>query len=133
MQQVQHAIDKGYEYAFLIAETGSRIESDAQLQLLLNTIPKSAIVICSLPCMQAGSHEIVRAKELAAMPMPNANAHSNVDAAKIAAIVIQNACVGDAEDLKYTAFVVEGINKKSSKNFQMMGLTGTANGFWVRV
>jgi len=124
VQQIQHAIDKGYEYAFLIA--GSGAESDAQLQLLLNAIPKSAIVICSLPCMQAGSHEIVRAKELAAMSMPNAN--SNVDAAKIAAIVIQNACVGDAEDLKYTAFVVEGINKKSSKNFQMTGLTGTANG-----
>ena len=78
--------------------------------------------------MQAGSHEIVRAKELEAMSMPNANANTNVDAAKIAAVVIQNACVGDAEDLKYTAFVVESINKKSSKNFQMTGLTGTTNG-----
>ena len=134
VQQVHLAIEKGYEYAFLIADTGidaeieTGTESDAQMQLLLNAIPKSAIVICSLACMQAGSQEIGRAKELEAMVGVGVGDNDNTTGAKIAAVLIQNACVGDAEDLRYTAFVVEGIHKKTSRNFSMTGLTGGANG-----
>jgi hypothetical protein len=116
LQQVQMALDEGYDSAFLIS--GSLL--DEEMQLILRSIPKSSVVIASLSSMQPGSQEISRAKALAGLVVP--------DSAKVSSVLIHDACVGDQEDVKYCSFVVENINKKSSSTFQMTGLTGAANG-----
>lgn len=114
---VRTAIGSGFDYAFLLQ--GST--DDEELKSILEEIPKSSVVVASLLSMQDESEEIARGKELSQLKADGSGT-------KISALVIDEACVGDAEDLKYTAFVVESINKKSSSTFAMTGLTGAANG-----
>lgn len=116
LQQVQMALDEGYDSAFLISGSFP----DEELQSILSSIPKSSVVIASLSSMQPDSQEISRAKALAGLVVS--------DSAKVSSVLIHDACVGDQEDVKYCSFVVENINKKSSSTFQMTGLTGAANG-----
>ena len=116
VEEIHQAVESGFEYAFLISGSGC---SDDELRTMLNAIPKTAVVVASLPSMQVGSQEIARGKELSTI---------SSESAKVGALLIDEACVGDSEDLKYTAFVVENINKKSSSTFKMTGLTGSANG-----
>lgn len=116
VEAIGKVVDAGFEYAFLIPGDAA----DADVTDMLSAIPKSAgLVIASLTSMQKDSNEIARAKELAAMPS---------ESSKVNAVLMKSACVGDAEDLKYTAFCVDSINKKSSSTFKMTGLTGAANG-----
>jgi len=117
VDDVKTAIGSGFDYAFLLQ--GST--DDEELKSILEEIPKSSVVVASLLSMQDESEEIVRGKELSQLKAEGSGT-------KISALVIEEACVGDAEDLKYTAFVVESINKKSSSTFAMTGLTGAANG-----
>lgn len=121
-EEIQQALDAGFEYAFLLPGSDTYV-SNEELQDMLCAIPKNSVVIASLPGMQDDSAEIARGKELGTI-----HSKSDSDSSKVSGILIQDACVGDAEDLKYTAFVVESINKKSSSTFQMTGLTGAANG-----
>ena len=114
---VRTAIGSGFDYAFLLQ--GST--DDEELKSILEEIPKSSVVVASLLSMQDESEEIARGKELSQLK-------SDGSGTKISALVIDEACVGDAEDLRYTAFVVESINKKSSNTFALTGLTGAANG-----
>ena len=123
-EDVHRALEAGYEYAFLVP--GSEVDiSNQDLQTILGAIPKSAVVVATIPSMQNESAEISRGKELATLVVA---VPTESESSKISGILIEDACVGDAEDLKYTAFVVENINKKSSSTFQMTGLTGAANG-----
>jgi len=115
VQHVQMALEAGYDSAFLLS--GS--QHDEEIRRMLSAIPKSAVVIVSLSSMQPDSQEISRAKILAGLASDSAN---------VASVLIHDACVGDQEDIKYSSFVVENINKKSSSTFQMTGLTGAANG-----
>ena len=124
-EDVHRALEAGYEYAFLVPGSEADI-SNQDLQTILGAIPKSAVVVATLPSMQNESAEIARGKELATLVAVPTESES--ESSKISGILIEDACVGDAEDLKYTAFVVENINKKSSSTFQMTGLTGAANG-----
>lgn len=127
-EDVHRALEAGYEYAFLVP--GSEVDiSNQDLQTILGAIPKSAVVVATIPSMQNESAEIARGKELATLVVAvPTESESESESSKISGILIEDACVGDAEDLKYTAFVVENINKKSSSTFQMTGLTGAANG-----
>ncbi len=119
VEEITQANEAGFQYAFLIPGCETEL-SQEDLEKMLASIPKTSIVISTLPSMQADSAEIARGKELATITIP--------DGAKINGLLIQGACVGDGEDLKYTSFVVENINKKSSSTFSMTGLTGSANG-----
>lgn len=115
VQDIQAVIESGIECAFLVSGN----HSDDEMQQMLNVIPKASLVIASLSSMQPESQEISRAKALAGLTS---------NSSKISSILIQEACVGDQEDIKYTSFVIESVNKKSSSTFQMTGLTGAANG-----
>jgi hypothetical protein len=117
VEDIQHAIDIGCGDMFLITASG---KSNQDIQTLLCQIPKESLVIASIDAMQANSNELTQGKELASISSDNG--------AKISALLVQDACVGDAEDLKYAQFVVENINKKSSSTFKMTGLTGSSNG-----
>ena len=129
-EDVHRALEAGYEYEYAFLVPGSEVDiSNQDLQTILGAIPKSAVVVATLPSMQNESAEIARGKELATLVVAvPTESESESESSKISGILIEDACVGDAEDLKYTAFVVENINKKSSSTFQMTGLTGAANG-----
>ena len=74
------------------------------------------LVVVAVPSMQANNAEIHTPKEWSKrFPLMNA-------------VAIQNACVGDAEDLEYASFLVDGLTKKKSSTFNMSGLTGSTNG-----
>ena len=116
-QDVQTAIETGYDDIFLIVASGKSCD---EIQSLLSEMPKESLVIASLDAMQSNSNELCQGKELASIVADNGS--------KISALLIQDACIGDSEDLKYAQFIVENINKKSSSTFKMTGLTGSSNG-----
>ena len=86
--------------------------SDA-LREVLDSLP-NAVTVASLPVMQAANAEIQYGKHLAGLG--------------IKSLILQNACVGDEEDVTYTQWAIEMLNKKASSSFSMTGLTGSANG-----
>lgn len=116
-QDIQNAIQEGHGNMFLLSASG---KSNEEIQNILNEIPKDSLVIASLDAMQPNSHEISQGKEIVSW--------TNDHGSKISALLISNACIGDAEDLKYASFVVENMYKKSSSTFKMTGLTGSSNG-----
>ena len=87
------------------------------LSSILEKMPSSAIVLLAVESMQAENTEIHDTKVLVAK-----------HAGKVHAILLKNAIVGDAEDLEYVSFVVDGLTKKKSSTFNMSGLTGSTNG-----
>ncbi len=117
VEEVRTAVEAGLDYAFLLPGN----MNNEEIVSMMEEIPKNAVVIASLECMQDDSEEIARGKELAQLVAESSGT-------KLSGVVVNDACVGDAEDLKYTSFVVESINKKSSSTFAMTGLTGAANG-----
>eukprot|EP00588_Corethron_pennatum_P019735 CAMPEP_0194332586 /NCGR_PEP_ID=MMETSP0171-20130528/59614_1 /TAXON_ID=218684 /ORGANISM="Corethron pennatum, Strain L29A3" /LENGTH=316 /DNA_ID=CAMNT_0039094499 /DNA_START=85 /DNA_END=1032 /DNA_ORIENTATION=+ len=117
--QVRTLLATGFKHAFLLPGT---LEDD-ELAAILEVLPEEALVLASLTCMQDDSAEVSRGKELSRMTAGPSGA-----TAKISGLLIEGACVGDAEDVPYTSFVVESIGKKSSSVFRMSGLTGAANG-----
>ena len=94
---------------------------NGKIKDILAIIPKNSLVIASLSSMLSDSAEIQRGRELVSLK-------SEDSGSVIDGLLYQKSCVGDAEDLKYTNFVVESITKKSSNQFKMTGLTGSTNG-----
>lgn len=43
-------------------------------------------------------------------------------------VLVKDACVGDQEDIEYSAFCVSGLTSKASQEFKFSGLTGSTNG-----
>ena len=117
---VQMAINAGFEYAFLLPSD----DDDGNLVEMLSIIPKDAVIISSLKAMQKNSYEITRGKELIGLEGDSTTGTGS----KINGLLIDDACVGDEEDMKYTTFVVGGLTKKASSTFAMTGLTGSTNG-----
>ena len=98
----------------LTNEEGNEINMDI-LEKHLSSVPESAILIAPIPSMLPENHEIALAKSLAAT-------------GSISSILIRDCCVNDEEDIKYAQFAIDGMNKKSSSSFSMIGLTGSTNG-----
>ena len=88
---------------------------------ILAIIPQNSLVIAALSAMQSKNSEISLGKELSLIK-------SKETGSVINSFLFERACIGDAEDLKYSNFVVESITKKSSSQFKMTGLTGSTNG-----
>lgn len=75
---------------------------------------KSMVAIAQIQSMMPANGEIQLGKHLAKLG--------------ISSLVLEEACVGDEEDIKYTAYAIEELQKKSSSQFSMTGLTGSTNG-----
>ncbi|KAL7455009.1 hypothetical protein ACHAWC_009832 [Mediolabrus comicus] len=75
---------------------------------------KSIVAIAKLQSMQASNAEIGLGKHFTKLG--------------VSSLILEEACVGDEEDIKYTAYAIEALNKKSSSSFSMTGLTGSTNG-----
>eukprot|EP00986_Skeletonema_menzelii_P011557 scaffold5993_cov157-Skeletonema_menzelii.AAC.6 len=75
---------------------------------------KSIVTIAQIQSMMPANAEIQLGKHLAKLG--------------ISSLVLEDACVGDEEDVKYTAYAIEELQKKSSSQFSMTGLTGSTNG-----
>jgi len=119
IQQIQQLVDMdshaGGVYMLSKDMLPSSIEDDAlELKDILSSLPKSVVTIAPLQSMLPENAEVSLGKHYASLG--------------ISSLLLSNACVGDEEDIKYSQFVIEGINKKSSSSFSMTGLTGSANG-----
>ena len=86
-----------------------------ELKEALSNLPKSVVTIAPLPSMLPENSEVALGKHYAT-------------SLGISSLLLEGACVGDEEDTKYTAFAIDGINKKASSSFSMTGLTGSTNG-----
>lgn len=116
IKEMDDLIASGFDYAFLLSES---MDEDT-LEKVLASAPKTSVLIASVPSMQEESAEIPVAKKISTL--------SSESGTKISGVLMCEACVGDAEDLKYVHFLTEHINKKSSNSFSMTGLTGSTNG-----
>lgn len=105
--EVTSLVESGYETAFLI-------DTSENASDMIESIPTSAAIIVVLEAMQDENAELEKAKEL--------------KTAGCTSILLQKAIVGDAEDLEYANFAVDGMTKKKSSQFNMTGLTGSTNG-----
>lgn len=128
MEHVKMAIERGFEYAFLLSNKSTLKPDDnvivnETISDILSMIPKEAIVIYSIDAMQKNSLEITYGKQI--LGLSSSGAESGC---KINGLLVNNACVGDDEDVKYTSFVVTNLTKKASSTFAMTGLTGSTNG-----
>ena len=117
VDEVRKVVDLDKGTGFLIP---AELDNDT-IKDILTIIPKNSLVIAFLSAMQSDSTEVLRGRELSSIK-------SDESGSGIDALLFQKACVGDAEDLKYTNFVVESVTKKSSSQFKMTGLTGSTNG-----
>jgi len=90
------------------------IDDDASEDLAESLSNKSVVTIAQIQSMMPANAEIQLGKDLAKLG--------------VSSLVLEQACVGDEEDLKYTAYAIEELNKKSSSSFSMTGLTGSTNG-----
>ena len=79
-----------------------------------SALPKGSLLIASVESMQVDGNEIVQGKQL--------------KSSGVASILMREACVGDAEDIEYSRFAVEGLTSKASSEFKFSGLTGSTNG-----
>jgi len=107
-EEVSAIVEAGYESAFLVAATDEKMNS------VIEAIPESAAIIAVLDAMQDENEELEQAKELKALGCTS--------------VLVKKACVGDGEDIEYAVFVVDGMTKKKSSQFNMTGLTGSTNG-----
>lgn len=85
------------------------------LEEIVASLPKSSLFILPLDPMQPDGAEVTRGKEwkqLLGCP----------------SVVVRKACVGDAEDIMYSQFLVNGLTSKASSEFKFTGLTGSTNG-----
>lgn len=86
--------------------------SEELAEILTNK--KSIVAIAQIQSMMPSNAEIQIGKDLAKLG--------------VSSLILGGACVGDEEDVKYAAYAIEQLNKKSSSNFSMTGLTGSTNG-----
>lgn len=115
MQQARSVIEKtgGTADAFLVnlpcGDDNTSLASD-----IMATLPQGALCIASIGPMQTDAAEIGQGKELKKLGY--------------ASILVRSAVVGDAEDLPYAQYLVEGLTSKASSQFKFTGLTGSTNG-----
>lgn len=119
MEQLQELAsdeaDSGGVYLLSNELLPASVEEDASaLKESLSNLPKSVVTIAPLPTMQPKNGEISLGKHYASLG--------------VSSLLLQRACIGDEEDVKYSQFAIESINKKSSSSFSMTGLTGSTNG-----
>ena len=106
---VQKVMDAGQPAAFAV-DVSSNNENTAEL---LSHIPENALCVVALvDSMQADNTEISIVKEL----------NANAPATKFTTVVLKHAIAGDAEDLEYAKFSVQGLTKKRSSTFNMSGM-----------
>jgi len=90
------------------------IDDDASEDLAESLSNKSVVTIAQIQSMMPANAEIQLGKDLAKLG--------------VSSLVLEQACVGDEEDVKYAAYAIEELIKKSSSSFSMTGLTGSTNG-----
>lgn len=106
--QLQELIDteKHAGGAFLLSRDmlPDSIEEDgSELKEVLSSLPKGIVTIAPLPVMLPENSEIQLGKHYASLG--------------ISSLLLEKACVGDEEDIKYSQYAIEEINKKSSSSF----------------
>ena len=110
----QQPADGGVAVPFLLDAGNDNLDTLLETLKADASSSNSSIVIVSMPCMQASNAELSTARDLKPKGV-----HS---------ILMQKAIVGDAEDVEYCSFAVDGLTKKQSSTFNMSGLTGSTNG-----
>ena len=108
MHRVDQIDPESQQNAFFVDADASGVED------LVKAMPSGAVVVAAMSSMQHENAEVERAKELQQLG--------------VTAVLLKGACVGDAEDLEYSAFAIDGLTKKKSSTFNMSGLTGSTNG-----
>ena len=93
--------------AFLIAEE--------HVKALLDELPSEAWAIAEIDSMQADGAEIEFGRVLVAE-------------GRCTSLLLRHACVGDDEDVPYTQYAIDGIQRKASSTFKIDGFTGAVNG-----
>jgi hypothetical protein len=88
--------------------------SAEDLPPIISTLAPGTLCIASVDAMLPVGAEVEQAKAL-----KKSGIHS---------VLVRQACVGDAEDLEYTQFLVGGMTSKASSAFKFSGLTGSTNG-----
>ena len=117
--QLREIADESGEGVYLLSQAclpecgDESSEASDALREVLGDLP-NAVTIASLPVMQSENAEIQYGKHLAGLG--------------IKSLILQDACVGDEEDVTYTQWAIEMLNKKASSSFSMTGLTDSANG-----
>eukprot|EP00591_Stephanopyxis_turris_P000345 CAMPEP_0195523898 /NCGR_PEP_ID=MMETSP0794_2-20130614/23391_1 /TAXON_ID=515487 /ORGANISM="Stephanopyxis turris, Strain CCMP 815" /LENGTH=308 /DNA_ID=CAMNT_0040653997 /DNA_START=220 /DNA_END=1143 /DNA_ORIENTATION=- len=107
-EEVTKIVDSGFGRAFLV----DVVENDSDE--IIGAIPKGSVIVATVSAMQEGDAEVDQAKFLKSVGCT--------------AILFKRACVGDSEDVEYASFVVDALTRKKSSEFNMTGLTGSANG-----
>jgi len=102
-QEVESVVAAGLGSAFLVEGPE-----------LVAALPKDAVKVAAVPSMLEDNAEITMGRDLAA--------------AGCKALLLREACVGDAEDVPYTGFAIEGLTSKASSEFKITGMTGHVNG-----
>ena len=88
--------------------------SAEDLPPIISTLAPGTLCIASVDAMLPSGAEVEQAKAL-----KDSGIHS---------VLVRQACVGDAEDVEYTQFLVGGMTSKASSAFKFSGLTGSTNG-----
>ena len=100
-----------------LADAAILIQGDlasGDIEAISSALPKSSLLIASIDPMQSDGNEVSQGKQLKTLG--------------VASILVNEACVGDAEDMEYSRFLVEGLTSKASSEFKFSGLTGSTNG-----
>lgn len=90
------------------------IDLDDEWETVASSAPPGSLLVAAVDAMRPDGAEVARGRD--AKP------------AGFASILVRGACVGDAEDLEYARFVVDGLTSKASSEFKFSGLTGSTNG-----
>lgn len=104
IQEIQQLVDMdshaGGVYLLSKDMLPSSIDDDAlELKEILSSLPKSVLTIAPLQSMQPENAEVSLGKHYASLG--------------ISSLLLSNACVGDDEDIKYSQFVIDGINERA--------------------
>ncbi|CAB9523421.1 expressed unknown protein [Seminavis robusta] len=113
VQDVLARADNDQSVCFLVDANNDNDNLDSILSAVNNH--KNSIVLAAMPAMQHDNAEISTGKTLKQQ-------HG------VHGIVLERALMGDAEDIEYCTFAVQGLTKKQSSTFNMSGLTGSTNG-----
>jgi len=90
------------------------VSSGEEFDAIVQAVPKASLCIASVEPMQADGAEIDIGK--------------NLKKVGCGSVLVPSAIVGDAEDLPYAQFLVDGFTSKASSEFKFSGLTGSTNG-----
>ena len=113
-ESASQIMDAGYGHAFLLPPPTKEDSSEESIHEILKILPKKAAKILPVGAMQEKSSEIDTGRYYKKLGVNS--------------ILVQTAIVGDSEDIAYASHVVDGFTSKKSSEFQMTGLTGSANG-----